>query len=694
MTFTQFLDTYNISLNEEQKEAAQTINGPCLLLAVPGSGKTTVLVTRLGYMIHGCDINPDDILTLTYTKAATRDMRERYIAIFGEDDKIPEFRTINGVCAKILIYYGRKLGRSPFEIEEEGARTKRIAGIYKDIVKTFASESDIQEISRLITYVKNMDLSEDEIKDIDKKSEYPFKKIYEAYNESMISDRVMDYDDQMLFAYRLIKSDPATLKHFREEYRYICVDEAQDTSKIQHMIISLLAGEKGNLFMVGDEDQSIYGFRAAYPEALLDFEKDHPGAKVHLMEENFRSNANIVYSADAFIQKNQMRHKKRMIAIKDAASEIRKINISTRSEQYGHILKAAEEGRETAVLYRDNESVLPLVDIFSRKGIPFTIRNAELTFFTNKVVLDIISVMRFIINPTDIESFLRFFYKLNLFLTKEEALKMIQNARGGSITEAGLKMQFARTNTAERFAEFAENVKQFRNLAPEVVLNSIITTMGYGNYLDKLNTGRAKTEILKSIFRNAKTIEEGLNRLEELSDIIRNNPNDPDCKTIFSTIHSSKGLEYDTVYILDAIDGIFPEKIYRTPSKLKGKNLAEYEENRRIFYVGITRAKNNLCLFKTAGGSSFVDDVKEVKKISTADKSEILARKFLAATVKSTMSYEEMAGELSEGRKVTHKKFGKGIVVGIKLPFVDIQFDDVRKSLNVEIMAKNGLLRL
>lgn len=693
MELQEFLQSNNLSLNDQQKEAVQTIDGPCLLLAVPGSGKTTVLVTRLGFMIYGCGISPDNILTLTYTRAATFDMKKRYISLFGNDEeKTPEFRTINGVCAKILINYGKKIGRDLFDIEEEGQRTKRIAKVFQKCTESFPSESEVQEVASLITYIKNMMLDDNEIKEMGQLCDFPIKAIYDAYNKSMVEEKVIDYDDQMIYAYRILKSDSEMLEDYQNQYRYICVDEAQDTSKIQHMLISLLAGKKGNLFMVGDEDQSIYGFRAAYPEALLSFDKDHPDAKVLLMEENFRSNANIVYSADAFIQKNRLRHKKSMIPHREAASDIQKISITRRSEQYDYIVKAALEGKEIAVLYRDNESVVPLVDIFNRRGIPFRIRNAELTFFSNKVVLDIVSVMKFIINNSDSESFIRFYFKLNLYLSKPEVMKLVQSAKGGSIVDTGLKMKFENPGTANRFKDFVGNVRRLRNMPPETVLNSIVNSMGYSNYMDKMNIGRSKIDILKSVFRNTKTIEEGLARLDEIKNIINNNQNSSECKTIFSTIHSSKGLEYETVYIIDAIDGIFPEKVYYSTAKLSGEDLAEYEESRRVFYVGITRAKDNLFLFKHSSGSKFVDEVKIVKKVNRSS-AELLAKKYFPASKSSKMTYQEMVNELVEGRVVMHRKFGKGVVVGMKLPFVDIQFENSRKSLNIEIMAKNGLLK-
>ena len=310
MTFEEFVTKYDIRLNKAQMEAVKSVEGPCLLLAVPGSGKTTVLVTRLGYMIYCLGIDPKRILTLTYTVAATKDMGERFCRFFGRElaDQL-EFRTINGICARIINYYSRKIGRSSFSLCTEET-PGFLTAIYQQVTNEYPTESDLKGVRTMITYIKNMMLSPKEISALDETLEYSISEIYRIYQAEMRRQGLMDYDDQMIYALNILLRDRETLTYFQQMYAYICVDEAQDTSKIQHKIISLLASDNENLFMVGDEDQSIYGFRAAYPEALLHFEKAHRGAKVLLMEENFRSCKQIVSPADQFIQKNEMRHKK------------------------------------------------------------------------------------------------------------------------------------------------------------------------------------------------------------------------------------------------------------------------------------------------------------------------------------------------------------------------------------------------
>ena len=359
MTYEQFQKQFHIQLNRQQVEAARSIDGPVLLLAVPGSGKTTVLVTRLGYMIYCAEIAPESILTLTYTISAARDMAKRFGSYFGDEvARRIEFRTINGICAKVIQYYGNLIGKAPFSLATENETiTRMLSEIFLRTEESYATESDLKGIRSMITYIKNMMLTGDEIRQLDEEADYRVSEIYKAYNDELHARNRMDYDDQMVYAYNILRKSPETLQYFRNLYSYICVDEAQDTSRIQHEIIRLIAGGRDNLFMVGDEDQSIYGFRAAYPEALLSFEKDHPSAKVLLMEENFRSDGKIVEAADRFIQKNILRHEKHMTAARQALTDIQRIAVQNRRAQYDHLVKVAEECRtQTAVLYRNNES--------------------------------------------------------------------------------------------------------------------------------------------------------------------------------------------------------------------------------------------------------------------------------------------------------------------------------------------------
>ena len=247
-----------LQLNAQQRAAVEHTQGAVLLLAVPGSGKTTVLVTRLGYLLYVCGVRPDQVLTMTYTIAATTDMRARFVSFFGEEyAQGLEFRTINGVCAKIIQYYARAYERTPFQLVSGGGEGNRILRIiFGQMGKPFPTDLEIKDVAGHITYVKNMMLKQEDIEKVETDAT-DFPAFYRAYCNYMTAHKFMDYDDQMVIAYRILRRCPDILHHFQRRFPYFCVDEAQDTSKIQHMIIRLLAQHAQSLFMVGDEDQSI-----------------------------------------------------------------------------------------------------------------------------------------------------------------------------------------------------------------------------------------------------------------------------------------------------------------------------------------------------------------------------------------------------------------------------------------------------
>ena len=743
MEWKEFETTFSVKLNQQQKEAVQSTKGPVLLLAVPGSGKTTVLVTRLGYMIYCKNIPPERILTVTYTVAATKDMSERFAVRFGEDmAKRLEFRTINGICARIIQYYGRRIGKTPFElVKDEKATTGMLIKICQDHGMGYPTESDLKNVRTLITYIKNMMLNEEELQKLEEESDIRIAGIYREYCRQMREQKLMDYDDQMLYAYNMLRKDPGVLAYFQNRYPYICVDEAQDTSKIQHAIIALLAAGTGNLFMVGDEDQSIYGFRAAYPEALLSFEKKHPGAKVLLMEENFRSNAKIVEAADKFIQKNTLRHEKHMRAAREAGADIREISLKSRKAQYVYLMKAAQEcttgmagmsgseehrGRadasvtETAVLYRDNECAIPLIDLLERKNIPYRMRNADLSFFTHRTVLDVQNIIRFAMDPKDTELFMQIYYRLKLFFNKKDALRyaQISQEKDMEVLDAALKYGNLEKYQEDNIRNLKRQMVRILNMPGDEAVNQILTYMGYQDYLKKMGMNVNKLETVKLIGSRVESPEKLLERLEELRTIIQEKVSDKDCPLILSTMHASKGLEYDTVYLLDVMDGILPEKVLANPRTASKEELETYEEERRLFYVGVTRAKNQLNVFTTNKPSKFCSELLGKRNLRENQQKEYAGIKKWGdyspagtygikgngmyhgygtghgSQKQPGKSYQELADALGEGVIVKHKKFGEGVVVDMEGEHIRIQFGDNVKNMDLKVLARLGMLEI
>lgn len=651
MTWTEFTSRFPIQLNQQQESAVQSVEGPVLLLAVPGSGKTTVLVTRLGYMIFCKGIAPERILTVTYTVAATKDMAERFACRFGaEMAGRLEFRTINGICARVIQYCSWKSGRTAFSLLTDEKRiAAMLSGIYQRIEHSYPTESDLQNVRTLITFIKNRMLGEEEIRALEKDAEIQLLRIYKAYNAELREHQLMDYDDQMVYAYTMLQRFPWLREHFQQQYPYICVDEAQDTSKIQHAIIALLASRTENLFMVGDEDQSIYGFRAAYPDALLEFEQHHPGARVLLMEENFRSDASIVRAADRFIQKNTLRHEKHMQPARPKQREIREIPLANRKAQYSYLLKVAEDctaayaadqkrraagevkeradggpatdalhadgGRSSspiAVLYRDHECALPLIDLLERNGVPYKMRNADIGFFTNRVVLDICNIIRLAENPLNTELFMQLYYKLGTYLRKQDAQSIadISQLEGLSVWDVALKHGGLNAYTKGKVRAIQTHMRNMLKENAGRAVYRIVEYMGYREYMERSEIKDTKLDILRILADQEDSPRHLVDRLEKLRQVLKEKSSERDCPFILSTIHASKGLEYDSVYLLDVIDGVLPAQIPKDLKKTEKAELEAYEEERRLFYVGITRAKDQLYVFtiKTQH-SAFCDEL-------------------------------------------------------------------------------------
>lgn len=651
MTWTEFTSRFPIQLNQQQESAVQSVEGPVLLLAVPGSGKTTVLVTRLGYMIFCKGIAPERILTVTYTVAATKDMAARFARCFGADmaERL-EFRTINGICARVIQYCSWKSGRTAFSLLTDEKRiAAMLSGIYQRIEHSYPTESDLQNVRTLITFIKNRMLGEEEIRALEKDAEIQLLRIYKAYNAELREHQLMDYDDQMVYAYTMLQRFPWLREHFQQQYPYICVDEAQDTSKIQHAIIALLASRTENLFMVGDEDQSIYGFRAAYPDALLEFEQHHPGARVLLMEENFRSDASIVRAADRFIQKNTLRHEKHMQPARPKQREIREIPLANRKAQYSYLLKVAEDctaayaadqkrrvagevkeradggpatdalhadgGRSSspiAVLYRDHECALPLIDLLERNGVPYKMRNADIGFFTNRVVLDICNIIRLAENPLNTELFMQLYYKLGTYLRKQDAQSIadISQLEGISVWDVALKHGGLNAYTKGKVRAIQTHMRNMLKESAGRAVHRIVEYMGYREYMERSEIKDTKLDILRILADQEDSPRHLVDRLEKLRQVLKEKPQERDCPFILSTIHASKGLEYDSVYLLDVIDGVLPAQIPKDLKKAEKTELEAYEEERRLFYVGITRAKDQLYVFTMKNQhSAFCDEL-------------------------------------------------------------------------------------
>jgi len=689
MNYAEFREKFNIPLNAQQEAAVCEVDGNVLLLAVPGSGKTTVLVTRLAYMRLCLGIKAENILAMTYTVAAARDMKKRFATIFGEEAAAGlEFRTINSFAADVIRHYSRYTGSRPFELlGDEKESASYLADIYRKVSGEFAGDSDIAALRTAISYAKNMRLKENELKDMDKQLK-GFSEMFDAYKKLMVQRELMDFDDQLVYAHSILRRYPDILSRYRSKYTYICVDEAQDTSLLQHDIIGLVS-QGGNLFMVGDEDQSIYGFRAAYPKALLNFEKTYPGAKVLLMEENFRSDANIVHAADRFIGLNRSRREKTMRPWREERIPVRQIQLESRSAQYDRILELAENcERETAVLYRDNDCVLPLIDLLQRRGIGYRCRQLDSGFFTNKILRDVTDIINFARDQSDGYIFMRIYYKLGAGISKLQAEAALKNSgEGQSLLDAVAESPLCPVWQKRKCRSLMQDMDKLHSETAENAIYRIFNYMGYLEYLGRTGADTGRCDILLALARHENNLEGFMRRLDELHELAKQGSTDPDSKLILSTIHSSKGLEYDRVYLMDVIDGILPCDI-RESDKDADERL---EEERRLFYVAMTRAKNELSIFTfrrrdmPSEFSSFVFAKAEKKPAAPAIKAP--------SAHKNSLEYEKK--DFFAGVRIKHRSFGKGTILARQDDILHICFDSgEQRKLLLETALKLNLINI
>ena len=698
MDFFQFKTQFSILLDAQQETAVQAVDGPVLLLAVPGSGKTTVLVTRLGYMRYVRSIPPERILTMTYTVAAARDMQARYAAFFGEEEaKCLEFRTINGVCSRIIRYYERIFGRTAFRLLEDGAqKSALISELYRMQSKEFATESTVKALQTALTYAKNQMLKGEELSAVEVEG-VDFAAFFAAYGKALRERQLMDYDDQMVYALRILRQYPAILRDFQTRYTYFCVDEAQDTSKIQHTIIRLLAGQSRNLFMVGDEDQSIYGFRAAYPQALTEFDNVYPNAKVLYMEQNYRSTRQIVAAADRFIQKNHNRRPKHMRATQGSGPAVRECSVYDRQKQYAYLCKLAETCTvETAVLYRDNDSALPLIDRMDRAGIPYRCRQVESLFFTNRVVRDITDIIRFAQNPNDGELFLSLYYKLGAGISKVVAQVAADRAASEGETILGYIAASSAASpwTQKQCKTLQTHLNNLLRERADKAVYRIVHFMGYEDYLKERGGDLTKADILEALGAQEPTPERLLDRLEELREVVQRGGTGADCPFVLSTIHSSKGLEYERVILLDIADGLLPKVL--PGADAEPEELDAYEEERRLFYVGLTRAKRELGImtFRKVGLQSAF--AREIFPLETgrAAQPPTTVKKPAVRKEPDAARLAAIAKDYIPGIRLLHKAFGPGTLVSQSGDIGMIAFDSGEtKKIAVSVALRLGQLR-
>ena len=709
LTFEEYKNEYGITLDDDQCKACRQIDGRVLLLAVPGSGKTTVMIARLGYMTKALNISAHSILAITYSVAGTKEMKKRYERLFGYCDV--EFRTIHGFCAVLINRYEKMRGRKAFRLLDKDGEQASILRTIMSKTGLYPSENELRDVMTALTYSKNNMLS---LEQIDKEMMVDgrdFPAIYRAYESYKLNNRLMDYDDQLIYGYKILRTCPDVRAMYADRFKYICVDEAQDTSKLQHKIIRELSDKSGNLFMVGDEDQSIYGFRAAYPQALLDFGQDYPDATIMKLSKNYRSTGNIVKLSNRFIKANTERVLvgKDMITDREDGEAPLKIKLSDLRLLPDYIRKINAQGLDgsTALLFRLNDSMLPIIDMLYEKEIPFRSKGSDTLFFTHASVNDVLSILDFASDPYNSELFSKIYYKLNLNISKSELKKIIQYTSGDlslPIVDYIASAPFIKDFKRLRAKKLSSDLRRIASSDVHEAMKIICLESGYAKYCEYRGEGETKRNVLLALSYKHRSKEGFLKRLSELEGAVKRG-SVSDEGIILSTIHSAKGMEFDRVILCDCKTGILPSEELPDGKKiLVEEELHTLEEERRLFYVGTTRAKKRLELITwekefdvpVENGFDFVEvflnGEKKHRKV-TVFRSH-LPEPMQISPKYSDKELEAMMKSYSVGVAIRHKTFGDGVIISENGDFVVVSFArfQIPKRLELKVCISNDLI--
>ena len=581
-----------MKLNPNQLEASRHDKGPALVLAVPGSGKTTVIVNRIKYLIEDKGISPYKILAITFAKSQQLDMQRRILEALDENySKEVGVLTIHALSYKIIREFERykKIKYTLLDVENAPKSRNILRKIYVDKLKNYPSEEDIDQIQSILGYIKNT--NEDYI---DADGPFEYKVVVDDFEAYKKKERLIDFDDMLVMANDLLEKDRHIISKFKDKYEYILLDEGQDTSSIQFMILDKLINKDNNFFVVADDDQSIYRFRGACPERILNFEKHYKGAHIYRLSENYRSTPSIITASNRLIKNNKLRYVKELNASKKGSAPVNVKLFGKDLDEYRYIAKYLKDASGTvAVLYRNNISQIPLAEYLERYMINFTSYDKKDRFFSHWIIEDIFDIYNFSQNMNDASLFRKIYYKIKGYLSKQD-INEIYTLTDVDVLKTLYRSEAIQSYKKDYILELMKDFKAIRKMKPSNIIDYIQNDMNYRGYLR--TKGRDNSEsfnklltmlyFLKQIALYTKNMDELKLRLNVLKNKIYSQN---ESNVILSTIHGAKGLEFDTVFLIDIVDDEIPGS--------NNASDAELEEERRIFYVGMTRAKENLNIF-------------------------------------------------------------------------------------------------
>lgn len=725
---------YIEELNDKQREAALHTEGPLLILAGAGSGKTKTMTCRIAYLIREMNVNPYNILAVTFTNKAAGEMRERVENLTSEAGGM-WILTFHSACLRILRSHGDTIGYGrDFAVYDPTDQKTLIKNILKEKnidTKKFVPSYFIGIISKS----KESRVSPSDYRKIngDDFKEKMIANVYEAYNSTLKKNNAMDFDDLLLRAVELLEKDKQVLEKYRRRFRYIMVDEYQDTNMLQYSFVKLLAEGSGNICVVGDDDQCIYQWRGADIRNILEFEKDFPGAKVIKLEQNYRSTSTILDAAHSVIANNKGRKSKKLWT--DAEEGHKIVYFRADNERAEASFIASEINRiggsykNYAVLYRTNSQSRTFEEAFSRRGIPYRVLGG-LRYYDRKEIKDLLCYMRLVQNSADDLSLMRIINepKRGIGSKTVEKLSALAGVRGESLFDTISDVEVTDSLSAKASKGIRELAYTIGNLSREKdnmrvsdIYDSLLINTGYLKVLEEQNTVESESRIenlmeFKSVIYDYEeedqniTLAEFMERIALMSDV-DNHDEDENAVTLM-TLHSAKGLEFPYVFMPGMEDGLFPG--WRAFDSIDG-----LEEERRLCYVGITRAKERLWMTSAAmrtlyGKTDYTREsqfLREIdKKLMEGDaiyekKSRTDEGAFTNGMVKeapykpfdrlkyaSTMTRKNAEAlkktgkiDFSVGDKVSHPKFGEGSVVSCTDKIIEIEFAEGVKKLALGI---------
>lgn len=606
-----------MGFNEAQAQAIQHTDGPCLVLAGPGSGKTLTIVNRVKYLIEKQKVRPEEILVVTFTRFAAAEMKSRLCLVMGKRDLPVTVGTFHGIYYGILKWAYRM---NQENILSETEKYQILRGVInKERMEIFDEEDFIQDIVAEIGKVKNNRIPLEEFVS-EKCSADAFRNIYRNYERHRKELKKIDFDDMLVLCYELFRSRPDVLAQWQKKFRYVLIDEFQDINRIQYDVIRMLAQPENNLFVVGDDDQAIYGFRGADSELMLGFGKDFPDAKQILLGMNYRSTANIVQNSLKLIENNVERYSKKLEANREGGSCLHIQEVKDPVEEAEYVLeeiqKCKENGikeEEIAILFRVHTDARAVVEAMVERKIPFQMKEHLPNIYEHFIAKDIMAYFRLATGKRRRQDFLQVMNRPKRYLGRD-------SVSGSQVSFEDMRKFYCDKDwMIDRIDQFEWDVKILMKMAPYAAIQYIRKRIGYDDFLKEYafthQINRSDlNEVLAEIEEAAKafsSVEEWFAHVEEYTETLKvkeKERNRPRPGVRLMTIHASKGLEFKQVFLIAANEGRIPYQ--------KAKTDKEIEEERRLFYVAMTRAKDflKICYVKIKNGkevtpSRFVDEL-------------------------------------------------------------------------------------